>query len=354
MGKSKPWPWQESTAWEQELERVVDWLDIQQDILQLWLGRLEALLARHWPEVLGSLKLNSVTLLRILAEIGSPAALNQEPKARAHLSRWGGRLLKESKITAVLESARTTVGVRMSAEAVRMLRVYAQEALLARQEVRQAKRKIKEMSKVNEIVPRMGQAVGDVTACVLWTAVGDPRKYHCGHAYLKALGLNLKERSSGKYEGKLKITKRGPSRGRRWLYFSSMRAVQQAPVRAWFEAKKRKDKGEAVGALVAVMRKLALAVHAICVGQEPFSLQRLFPGRPWPRSKNHPSPSGALPPDPRNLSLTRQSRKGKEGVVTKGSSPPDLSTSAPGTALGSVSTGALSSAQSKKDVARTR
>ncbi len=36
--------------------------------------------------------------------------------------------------------------------------------------------------------------------------VGTPVDYPNPHSYLKALGLNLKERSSGKHKGQLKIT----------------------------------------------------------------------------------------------------------------------------------------------------
>jgi hypothetical protein len=43
--------------------------------------------------------------------------------------------------------------------------------------------------------------------------IPDPHNYPCGEAYRKAMGLNLKERSSGKHQGKLKITKCGPSIG---------------------------------------------------------------------------------------------------------------------------------------------
>jgi transposase len=353
FGKSKSWPWREATAWERNVERIVNWMDVQQDILQLWLGRLESLLARHWPEVLPIMKLNSVTLLKILIKYGSPAALANDPAAAECLARWGGHLLSETKIQAILTAARITVGVRMRAEKIEVIQVYAQQALQARNEIRCAKSKLKKLAEQNKTVLKMGQVVGNVTACVLWAAVGDPRKYHCGHAYLKAFGLNLKECSSGKHKGKLKITKRGPSSGRRWLFFSSMRITQQLPVKAWYEAKKRKDKDQALCALVAVMRKLVLAIHAVVVRPDPFSLERLFPGRPWnAQKKSTRARKGALPPNPRNLSLSCRTRKEKKRVVTKGSPPPDLSTSATGAALGSVSTGALSSVQSKKHVAR--
>jgi hypothetical protein len=37
------------------------------------------------------------------------------------------------------------------------------------------------------------------------------------------MGLNLAERSSGKWQGKLKISKRGSSKVRRWLYMAALR-----------------------------------------------------------------------------------------------------------------------------------
>src|SRR5258708_5385346 len=48
IGKSQPWP--AGPPAYGGLVHDVHWLEAQQDVLQLWIGRLEALLARHWPE----------------------------------------------------------------------------------------------------------------------------------------------------------------------------------------------------------------------------------------------------------------------------------------------------------------
>jgi transposase len=156
----------------------------------------------------------------------------------------------------------------------------AANALAAQRETKSAKARLEELGQKNEALCRMSKAVGMVTACVLWVTLGDPANYHCGEAYRKAMGLNLKERSSGKYHGQLKISKRGPGIVRRWLYLAAMRMVQDAEVQDWYEAKKARDKGRAKGALVGVMRKLALALHAAARG-EAFDPRRLFPGKPW-------------------------------------------------------------------------
>jgi len=97
-GRASPWPCQTLPADEDALHEEVQWLDAQQAILQVWLGRLEALLARHWPEVTELLALDSVTLLRTLTEHGGPQALAQDPQAQQKLRRWGGRCCRPRRL----------------------------------------------------------------------------------------------------------------------------------------------------------------------------------------------------------------------------------------------------------------
>jgi transposase len=289
LGKSTPWPYRAASEEDAELSRQVDWMDAQQDILQTWQGRLEALLSRHWPEATRILGLSSVTLLKVLSHYGGPAGLAQAGDAEEQLSRWGGRFLKSEKIRRFVQSAGRTVGVRMTEVDLCRMKSYAAEARQALREVETCKRALSRLASENETLARQAAVVGGPTACVLWVSVGDPADYPCGEAYRKAMGLNLKERSSGKYQGKLKITKRGPSLARRWLFFAAMRILQEPPVRGWFEGKKRKDSDRGLGAVVAVMRKLALALHAVGADGEEFSRERLFPGRPFRGRKSRSS-----------------------------------------------------------------
>ena len=171
------------------------------------------------------------------------------------------------------------MGLRQGPREQERMRQYASACLAAYRETQVARRELDRLAKGNEVLRRQGKVVGTATACVLRVAVGDPRDYASGAAYRKAMGLNLKERSSGEYQGRLKITKRGPSIARRWLYFAAMRQIQDSPVRRWYEAKKAKDQGRGKGALIAVMRKLALALHAVGAEGQRFEPWRLFPGR---------------------------------------------------------------------------
>jgi transposase len=276
LGKSSPWPYQPPAEMDGEIIYWVDRLDVHQRMVMLWLCRLEGQLARHWPEATRYLELNSATLLRVLAEYGGPAALAADPRGGERLQRWGGRLLKREKIERFVEVAAGSVGVRQTAVDVRRMQEGARAALSARDAIHEAERELEKLSQGHAALRRQAAVVGATTACVLWVYLGDPANYHCGEAYRKAMGLNLKERSSGRYQGQLKITKRGPGAVRRWLYFAAMRLVQKPWVQAWYEAKKgRRDKGGR-WALIAVMRKLALGLYAVGVSEEPFDARRLF------------------------------------------------------------------------------
>jgi len=340
FGKSRLWPMGPPAYG--DLLQDVQWMDTQQDILQLWLGRLEGLLARHWPELTNLLELNSATLLRILAEYGGPQALCADAQASDNLKRWGRALLKPEKIEAVRESARSTQGVRMEPAECDFMQRCARAAQAARKEIQQVQNVLEKRAAGDEKLQRVGQAVGMVTACVLFATVGDPTEYSCGEAYRKAMGLNLKERSSGKHVGHLKITKRGPSMSRRWLYFSALRMIQHPAVKPWYEHKKSKHQDHGGQGVVGVMRKLSLAVYAVARGAT-FDAARLFPGRK-PTAKPGPSETlGALPPDPRNLPPSHQSRTKNGTAGASDREPAARSASVTETALGSVSTGALSS-----------
>ena len=277
FGKSTPWPFESPQEADAELAFWVEWLDAQTGIQQVWTGRLESLLARHWPELTGLLELTSPTLLELLAKYGGAAPLAADPQAARHLARWGGNFLTEAKIERIVASAAGTVGVGQIEPQRKAMRRYAAAALEAYRQTQEARGHLKRLAKDNATIQRQAQAVGETTACVLWAALGDPANYRCGEAYRKAMGLNLKERSSGQHQGQLKITKRGPSIVRRWLYFAAMRTSQSPWVRPWFEAKKARDQGRGKGALIAVCRKLALALHAVGAGEKPFEIQRLFP-----------------------------------------------------------------------------
>jgi transposase len=90
------------------------------------------------------------------------------------------------------------------------------------------------------------------------------------------MGLNLKEKSSGTVHGQLKITKRGPSRVRQYLWLAVFRWIQNDPIaNAWYQRKKQRDGGRSSRAAVALMRKLAKALYHVGRGAI-FDSSKLF------------------------------------------------------------------------------
>ena len=196
--------------------------------------------------------------------------------AATQLARWGRSLLSPEKIEELLAGARSSVGVRMGQWQQRQIQEYAERALNARQQSDRAQRRLSQLAVGHPVLQAQGKVVGVATAWVLWVSTGDPRKFDSAAAYRKAMGLNLVERSSGTYQGTLRISKRGSPRARQWLYFAALRLVQTCGVRPWYEAKKARDEGDARRVLVAVMRKLAVALYHVGVRGEEFQPRRLF------------------------------------------------------------------------------
>mgnify|MGYP002526256226 FL=1 len=280
FGKSSGWPF-EVSVFDEELAYFIDGLETQRRMLTMWYGRLEGQLARHWPEATNTLRLTSGVLLRSLATYGGPGGLAAEETALEQLVKWGRSRLSQEKGEKLLADARDSVGVRQSAINVRRLQEYASEALACRRAVSVITKQLQELTAKHPVIQAQALAVGLVTASVLWVYLGDPRNYDSGFAYQKAMGLNLKVRSSGKYKGRLKITKRGHSQVRRWLYFAALRMIQQDGVKQWYEAKKAKnpaERHEAKRGLIGVMRKRALALYQVGACDKQFEVSLLFPG----------------------------------------------------------------------------
>ncbi len=292
-GHGKTWAWHDrDDEASQALRYFVRRLDTAQRIKQVFCGKLESLLARHWPEASALLSQSGATLTRALHRWGNPRLLAADEQAPALLKGFGGHYLSEQKIGRVIDSARSTVGVRMNAWSIREMRDVAGAIVKQRKRILRCRRELKKLTRNNRVIQAQAPAVGLVTACVLWMCLGDPLNYPSAAAYRKAMGLNLKERSSGMHKGKLSLSKRGQRLTRKWLYFSALRWMKEPSVKRWMENKKQRDGGRGGKAVVGVMRRVALAAwHA---GQGAvFDPKRLFPGSGARRSAQAAQSGGA-------------------------------------------------------------
>lgn len=274
-------PWVQRPKSQRELGALVSEADLHQDAAMRSMGRLEGWAARHWPELHLLLALKSITILKLLARFSGPTDVAQHRAEAGELMQSvGGPALRKGKVEAILDSAQHTIGVPTTPAEAAYARTLAEEILRHKDALKQIGRRAESLSRDVECVTSMRPILGLMTSVVLYVKLGDPRDFSSPHAYVKAAGLNLKERSSGQHKGLLKLSKRGSSTARRWLYLAVCRLVHQdRVVQAWYLKKVERDGGKVrMKAIGAVMRKLTRALWHVGRG-ESFDASKLFDAR---------------------------------------------------------------------------
>lgn len=83
--------------------------------------------------------------------------------------------------------------------------------------------------------------LGTITIAVLFGCAGDLRLYAHGRQLLRLAGLNLAECTSGRYKGQIKLSKRGNSMLRKYLYLAMVSLVgQHRDFKRWHEQNQQK------------------------------------------------------------------------------------------------------------------
>ena len=270
--------WKEQEILMRRLRAVIKTKAMFDEAEQRAVCRLEAQLARYWPEVTNLLKLNRVSLAALLEAYGGPEAVASDPDGAIKVLKkasCGG--FRSEKYKAVIESARTTIGCPMIEDERVALSVLAIELYCQRQKGAEAEQRVHTLMMDDAGLAQTGEVFGKTTAAVFYTLVGDPQKFDSTGALLKGFGLNVKTRCSGKKRGQLHITKRGPGLGRWYMYLAALRMIKDDPiVRAWYDKKVARDGGKVkMKAVVAVMRKLVKALWHVARGKA-FDASLLF------------------------------------------------------------------------------
>jgi transposase len=325
IGKSRKW--EPASEQKRAFRALVDRRLLFSEPLQRNWGRLEALLARYWPESQELADPHNRSWLTLLATYAGPEAVAKagEDAARVLKSAAKGRLT-EDRIEQVVQAARETLGVPMQSGERELLCELVREIQRLRAKTDELDEQLASHAEADPVMKVMSKAVGPAAASALIAYVGAPQEYSSAHAYEKASGLNLKVRSSGKHEGQLKITKRGPSQVRRLLYLAALRHCQfDNTTRAWYQkrigcgagAKKSKMK-----AVVAVMRKLVRALW--CIGHDPanpkaFDSTKLFDTSRLSLPQDVPTAATAQRPTPREASQHDRKRTARVRPATQSS-----------------------------------
>jgi transposase len=271
--------WEVKSERQRDATAAVRIMSLYEEQVQRGKGRLEALMARHWPELGDLLELGSPTQLKLMSKYGSAQEVARNAtQAVAYMRKVSrGRLAKE-KAEQIAESARQTTGMEPTAMECELIKMVSEETDRARRLADEAEAKVNELLADEPAVQRMSPVVGETSAAAMYAQYGDPQAYGKIRQYWKRLGINMKENSSGKRKGTPSITKRAVGIGRQYLYLSVMRDLKTCEVtRAWFESKQKRDGGKGKGgrAIVALMRKKAAALWHVARG-EKYDVTKLF------------------------------------------------------------------------------
>jgi transposase len=273
--------WKLKPDQERDLAAIVEVYDVHDRALTDCLNRVEAKVARHFPELTTCVDLTNASTLALLERYGSPALIAKAGReACDHMCKVGGPLLDRTKAEAVIEAARSTTGLPMTFGELATVKMLATEALRQRRLKAESGKQLEALGDKFDPIKQMASVIGKATAAVVYSEASDPGSYSSPAAYVKALGLNLKEKSSGDHIGELKLTKRGSPLARKWLFMATLRLIQNDPLfAAWYARKLARDGGKAkLKATTALMRKLASALWHVARGAA-FDSKRLFDAR---------------------------------------------------------------------------
>lgn len=296
QGLSKPW--QERSTTERALRCLVDERCLFAEPFEADGGRLEAIVARHWPELSEHIDASRGWHLHLLSELPSPTDVSANPTSAADLVRRVTRAkLSSGRIEKIVRSAGGSLGQPMNDHERAYVRALARRMLDLRRQIREVERRIAAELEGKSDVRPLVEAFGSVTTAVVIADVGNPATYASSEAFVKSLGLNLKIHSSGEDagEGTLHITKRGPARVRRYLFLAALRFIASSDVvKRWYQSRKSYRAEIKLRAVVAVMRKLARAMVHVARGAR-FDATKLFDTRRLEPSTSRPAAIG-IPP----------------------------------------------------------
>ena len=299
--------WEPETEAKRDLRALLDQRVPVVRTASLYYGVLEAMLARHWPELGTFVDVHTQrSWMTLLQETPSPkavaAASEQATKTLRTASRGG---LSHETIAAIVESGRTSFGVPMTQGEETKLRAIVEHIERETHELDVLDKQLAGLVRDNPEMALMADAVGPACAAAIVGYVGSPTAFSSARALQKAMGLNLKERSSGEKQGKLSITKRGPGQVRQLLYLAALRLIKSDPVvLAWYRARGAYQREAKMAAVVAVMRKLARALWHVARGNA-FDAYKLFDARRLDLPEKAPAKDGA-PCDPHVCPTSRQ------------------------------------------------
>ncbi|MDQ0196895.1 IS110 family transposase [Paenibacillus wynnii] len=185
----------------------------------------------------------------------------------------GSRALQ--KAAELLAAARRSVGrTTCQEEERRQLANLVADYLRLEQRIEEMQKElIKLLEEIPELTQRLRSIQGLGTICIaaLLAGTGNLETYTHGNQILSQAGLNLAEKSSGKYQGQVKITGRGRPQLRKHLYLGVISLVSQNPAfRAWHEHNVKQKKMKPMASIFKLIGKLCRIIVGLVRQERSF------------------------------------------------------------------------------------
>ena len=178
----------------------------------------------------------------------------------------------ESSTLQVIDEWEVEIHERRFLELYAELELHEGRKAYLRKEMLETYRQLPEASKLSRVGKELEFQFARIVA-----ETGNPRDFKSARQIIRYAGLNIRRRSSGKYEGHNKISKKGRPLLRKVLYqcvFSSM--ICKGGVYHDYYQRKKKELANGMKAIVAVMRKALKMIYGVVVSKNEFSMERVF------------------------------------------------------------------------------
>jgi transposase len=245
---------------------------------------LRRLLDCVFPEIFTVFKKSwGKTFLHLLADYPLPADMLATglPAMTAHLKKRYRHLMAK-KLEKVYAVAHLTVGVPVAHDAYRIAILHTVDRIMALQE--QESQTEQHMGLLLTQIPESRyilslKGIGTVGTAIILGETGGLSRYTYAEEVIKLAGLNLFEISSGKYKGKVHISKRGRPLLRHILFLmATIQAKKGMPLRKEYERLIQK-KMPPVKALIALARRIVKVLFALVRDKRSYSVEPPVPLR---------------------------------------------------------------------------
>jgi transposase len=262
------------------VEAQLEPLDTRQRAL---FGRLEAVLARHWPGITDVTNVRTLSLLTLLETFGCPeAVVAAADQAFKLVRKVSNKQLSEAHVAAVIDHAHHHQGVAALVEEAELIASIAADLIEVHHRKKVIEKSLRALLDEDETTETIVDVVGTAAAATLLSRLGPAADYDSAQAYQKAAGLSMRFKQSGEFEGRFSICRRGPAQVRKMLYLVAMRMVRKGGcpyARRWYLRYVERNGGLRKKALVGLMRKLMRGLWHVGRGAD-YDGSKLFDVRP--------------------------------------------------------------------------